>query len=89
MWLNVSENSIQAVDCSLVLLTLSWLDGVPSLDSFAALHSGLTSYLDAGFNRLVRLRSNSFPAAVETLLLHDDRISEVDQAGAQGRSFGE
>ena len=77
MWLSVSESNIQAVDCSLVLLTLGWLDRVPSLDGFTALHCNLTSYLDAGFNQLVKLKSNSFPAAVETLLLNDNRISEV------------
>ena len=81
MWLNVSENNIQAFDYSLVPLTLSWLDishnEVPSLDSFTALHSSLISYLDASFNQLVKLESNSFPAAVETLLLNDNKISEV------------
>ena len=81
MWLNVSENKIQAFDYSLVPLTLTWLDishnKVRSLDSFTALHSSLISYLDASFNELVKLESNSFPAAVETLLLNDNKISQV------------
>ena len=47
------------------------------MDGVTALHCNLTSYLDAGFNQLVKLKSNSFPAAVETLLLNDNRISEV------------
>ena len=47
------------------------------MDGVTALHCNLTSYLDAGFNQLVKLKSNSFPTAVETLLLNDNRISEV------------
>ena len=59
MWLNVSENNIQAFDYSLVPLTLSCLDTshseVPSLDSFKAL---LISCLDTGSSQLVQLESN-------------------------------
>ena len=81
MWLNVSKNRIQAVDCSLVPLTLSWFDishsEVPSLDSFTDLHSGLISYRDAGFSQLDKLESNSFPTAGGVLLLNNDGISEV------------
>ena len=75
MWLGVSESRIQAVDCSLVPLTLSWFDishsEMPSLDSFTDLHSGLISYLDAGFSQLDKLESNSSPAAGGVLLLND------------------
>ena len=81
MWLNGSENRIWAVDYSLVPLTIGWFDvshsKVPSLDSFADLHSGLISYRDAGLSRLDRLGSNSFPAAGGILLLSDSEISEV------------
>ena len=39
--------------------------------------SGLISYSDASFSELVKLESNSCPAAAETLLLNDNKILQV------------
>jgi hypothetical protein len=64
-----------------VPLTLSCLDishnAVEALESFTDLRGSQISYLDASFNQLVKVDSSSFPAALETLLLNNNKISSI------------
>ena len=83
IWLNISENHIKNFDYALVPRTLSWLDishnQVQKLGNYFDLSADLSlSYLNAGFNQLTSLGPINVPDKVETLLLNDNTIAQVE-----------
>ena len=82
IWLNVSDNKIANFDYALVPRTLHWLDishnQIKELGNYFDLDGDLAlTYLDAGFNQLSSLSPQHLPDLLETVLLNDNEIRQV------------
>jgi len=81
-WLNVSDNRIGEFDYAMLPRSLHWLDisrnRLRELGNYYDLTGEIgLEVLDASFNRLEQLGPNSVPDGVETLLLNDNRLSQI------------
>ena len=82
-WLNVSANAVADFDYTHVPRTLHWLDishnAIGELGNYFELDDGdmALRYLNAGFNNLKSLAPHNLPDRLETILLNDNKISQV------------
>lgn len=86
VWLNISDNKIKEFDYNYIPSGLEWLDmhknAITELSDYEMQKSNLRiSYLDASMNELTYLNDLSVPDNTETLLLHGNKINDI-QAGS-------
>ena len=82
MWLNISSNQITEFDYSMLPTNLRWLDishnKVSDLGNYFDLTGELKlAELDVSFNSLSLLGPHNIPDSIETLLVNDNRISQI------------
>lgn len=82
VWLNVSENSLETFEYSMIPTQLQWLDihsnHIVQLGNYFEIEAQLSlNIFDASSNRLTEITGNSIPNSIEILYLNDNRISRV------------
>jgi len=82
MWLNISSNRITEFDYSMLPANLRWLDishnRISDLGNYFDLTGELKlAELDVSFNTLSLLGPHNIPDSIETLLVNDNRISQI------------
>ena len=82
MWLNMSANQISEFDYSMLPLNLRWLDishnKISDLGNYFDLTGELKlAELDVSFNALSILGPHNIPDSIETLLVNDNKISQL------------
>ena len=82
MWLNISANQISEFDYSMLPANLRWLDishnKVSDLGNYFDLTGELKlAELDVSFNSLSLLGPHNIPDSIETLLVNDNKISQI------------
>jgi len=82
MWLNISANQISEFDYSMLPTNLRWLDishnKISDLGNYFDLTGELKlAELDVSFNSLALLGPHNIPDSIETLLVNDNKISQI------------
>ena len=82
MWLNISSNRITEFDYSMLPANLRWLDishnRISDLGNYFDLTGELKlAELDVSFNTLSLLGPHNIPDSIETLLVNDNKISQI------------
>lgn len=82
VWLNISDNRMEAFDYATLPKGLKWLDvhanRIAELGNYLEIEAQLTlSTLDVSSNRLTEVTGNVIPDSVEVLSLNDNLISKV------------
>uniref|UniRef100_A0A1B0DPS3 Uncharacterized protein n=1 Tax=Phlebotomus papatasi TaxID=29031 RepID=A0A1B0DPS3_PHLPP len=83
LWLNISDNHLEAFDYAQIPTGLQWLDLHKNELSELSNRYGLENQmhlqtLDASFNRLQRVAPNNIPNSIELLFLNDNLITQVE-----------
>ena len=82
MWLNMSTNALVNFDYSLLPTSLRWLDIshnlIGELGNYFDLNTELAlAEMDVSFNKITQLGPHNIPDSIETLLVNDNKISQI------------
>lgn len=82
MWLNISSNKLAEFDYSMLPVNLRWFDishnQISELGNYYDLTGDLQlAELDVSFNQLSLLGPHNIPDSIETLLVNDNKISQI------------